>query len=226
MKIYRFLPNLLFILCYGLICFFMLVSTFNFLYPMLVFNTLLATLPLIFINLSHDFEKLGKKGWQWIFMSLWLLFFPNALYMITDLIHITGNNLIQYEPAMRYESSRGVIYSTDIMSWSKLFVIGIGVMYATLVGLLSLDLFLSGLKKREKFFRVGLLIMVSGLTGIGVFIGRFLRLNSWDILNPLGLAKILFNEINQFSLEFSLIFMLYTLASYGVFYLFKNHNSF
>ncbi len=224
MKINRFLPYLLFITAYGLLCLYMLVTTFNFLYPMLVFNTVLATLPLVFISLSHDFRKEGKRVWSWVFLVFWLLFFPNALYMITDFIHITGNKLIQYEESLRYEITRGVVYSTELMAWLKLLVIGIGCMYATLVGLLSLDLFLLGLEKKGKIFQGISLLLVAGLTGVGIYIGRFLRFNSWDILDPLGLAKNLIGVVDKFSLGFAFIFSLYTLAIYGIYHLFKNNH--
>ncbi len=178
MKLNRFKAYGIFILSYGLLCFVMLIKTFNFLYPMLVFNTILATLPLVFMTLSHGFKKEGKKIWAWLFFLLWLVFFPNALYMITDFIHITGNHLIQYDESLRYEVTHGVIYSTNITSWMKLLIIGIGSIYSTMVGLLSLDMVMVKLEKKGKGFQGITLLLISFLSGVGVYIGRFLRLNS------------------------------------------------
>src|SRR3954454_13035808 len=61
-------------------------------YAFLVWNLFLAWLPLIFALLAHDqYQK--KSGGNWHFLGLataWLLFFPNAPYIFTDLIHLTS----------------------------------------------------------------------------------------------------------------------------------------
>lgn len=221
----RFRPYLLFLVAYGVLCVYMGLRTLSFLYPMMAFNAFLGTLPLVFIILSHDFKKREKKVESLVFLFLWLFFFPNALYMVTDFIHITENTLIAYRELAPYEVGERVIYSADTMAWLKLFVIGIGYFYATLVGLLSLDLFLMGLKKKGKRVQGIFLLGIAGLTGMGVYIGRFLRFNSWDIIAPVGLIKNLMGAVNQFSWEFSLIFSLYTLAIYGIYQIFKLRNT-
>ncbi len=215
---FRFLkPYILFILIYGVVCFFIFFQSFNTLYPMLVFNTFLATLPMVFIMISSEFKKKNKRIMHIIFLLLWLLFYPNALYMITDFIHITRDNLIYFKEVPPYQSGGGTFYNNDILGWMKLLVIGLGVFYATLMGIKSLDFVLKSYSAGGKVFQVIILVTTSFLSGMAVYIGRFLRLNSWDILNPIMLLKNVFSAMDRFSVSFSLIFALYILGIYGIY---------
>ena len=60
-------------------------------YSFLVWNLFLAWLPMIFALLASENYQ-STSGRDWRFLSLagaWLLFFPNAPYIFTDLIHLT-----------------------------------------------------------------------------------------------------------------------------------------
>ena len=62
-------------------------------YTFLVWNLFLAWLPLVFALLACESYQNGS-GRDWRFLSLagaWLLFFPNASYIFTDLIHLTNH---------------------------------------------------------------------------------------------------------------------------------------
>src|SRR5215471_2742371 len=56
----------------------------------LIWNLFLAWLPLIFALLACDaYRKEAKAGWRFVaFTFAWLVFFPNAPYIFTDLIHL------------------------------------------------------------------------------------------------------------------------------------------
>jgi uncharacterized membrane protein len=65
---------------------------------------------------------------------------------------------------------------------------------ASLVGFVSLYV-MQTLVARRYGWVIGWVfaIVVSGLVGLGVYIGRFLRWNTWDVLvNPLGIASDMF----------------------------------
>src|SRR5216684_729243 len=67
------------------------IWTGHFRYAFLAWNLFLAWLPLIFALLASE-EYQNGSGRNWRFLSLagaWLLFFPNAPYIFTDLIHLT-----------------------------------------------------------------------------------------------------------------------------------------
>lgn len=131
-------------------------------------NTFLAAIPYL---VSTQLIKLRKlRIAAVVLLCLWLLFFPNAPYLITDLLH--------------YEERPPVPFWYDILlviaaTWNGL-ILGI-------VSLMNVELFLS---RHVKPFWVTVTIFVSLLLcSYGIFLGRFLRLNSWDILkDPAYLA--------------------------------------
>src|SRR5215468_5243308 len=66
--------------------------TGNIKYGFLIWNLFLAWLPLGFALLACD-EYRGdtRRNWRFVwFAGTWLLFFPNAPYIFTDLIHLTN----------------------------------------------------------------------------------------------------------------------------------------
>ncbi|MEH7385820.1 DUF1361 domain-containing protein [Bacillus sp. JJ1521] len=212
---------LLFMIVYWCICFVMLFTNVNFLYAMLSWNVLLATMPLFFIIKAEMAEEQGKIGWSVLWKILWLLFFPNSVYMITDFIHISDDKFMWLKEVEMY-SPNIVIYSNEIMIWAKLLVIGIGFLFALLVGLESLYIFERNIRKKSStVVSVLAMLVVSLLSGIGVYIGRFLRFNSWDILfNPIQLFKQVVG-IDGFAMQFILIFTIFIIGCYVLFRAFR-----
>ncbi|MBU3216022.1 DUF1361 domain-containing protein [Clostridium estertheticum] len=213
---------LFFMFVYGVLCFFMVINDHSFLYLMLVWNILLATLPLFFIEFSLFQNKKNKRIVAIIFGILWLIFFPNSVYMITDFIHISSDKLVWFEASAQYSINNGIMYSNDIMHWVKLFVIGIGVVYGLLIGMESLNIFYRFLnQKRAKLISFFIVAGVSLISGVGVYIGRFLRFNSWDLLRPLSVIRGLFANINKFAIEFMGAFAGFILIMFLFYVLFR-----
>src|SRR6478735_8110180 len=74
--------------CLMLFCRFYLSHTFDFYF--LIWNLFLAVVPIFF---AHQVKTSNQKrgalhGYTLLSFFLWLMFFPNAPYIITDLIHI------------------------------------------------------------------------------------------------------------------------------------------
>ena len=134
-------------------------------YLFLLWNLFLAWLPLIFAFLAFD-EYRDGAGRNWRFLGLglsWLLFFPNAPYIFTDLIHLR----------MRFYQH----------FWVDLTVILLCALTGLVLGFVSLYLMQSLVARR--FGRpAGWLFIaaVAGLSGFGIYLGRILRFNSWDVL--------------------------------------------
>lgn len=128
------------------------------------FNLVLAFLPVIFLMISEDTrQRLSVLAGG----ALWLLFFPNAPYMLTDLVH--------------YDRNLGNIAWLDMMAllaaaWAAL----IGGM--TTLRLMQDRVARAFSGKAGHTFVLGVLL----LTSQGIYIGRFLRFHSWHaLLKPL-----------------------------------------
>lgn len=205
---------ILFMLVYWFVCMLLFINTVSFLYLMLIWNTFLAILPLIFIYKCEKSRLFGKRSHYFIWTILWLLFFPNSVYMITDFIHISGDKFIWIVEAEKYSSDSGIIYSSDIMIWAKLLIIGVGFVFALFVGMESFYIFEQNIKAMtSKLVSFLAVLIVSLLSGIGVYIGRFLRFNSWDIFfNPVQLFRQV--EINIFAISFIAAFATFVMGNY------------
>lgn len=138
------------------------------LYLFLVWNIFLAWIP---FAISSIFNKLTDKAiWkQFLIFICWLAFFPNSLYIVTDLIHL------------------------DIESKVPKWFDAVLLFSASVAGLMMA--FIS-LYRVEEFFQKVLpgklqsvaIFMILFLASFGVYLGRFLRWNSWDIVsNPFQL---------------------------------------
>lgn len=134
-------------------------------YGFLLWNLLLAWLPLFFALLIR--EELIRNGWRgWRLGGLgaaWLLFFPNAPYIFTDLVHLTN----------RFQGH----------FWVDMMLILLCALTGLMLGFVSLYLLQPVVAEKHGRVAAWLFIAaVAGLSGVGVFLGRFLRLNSWDVL--------------------------------------------
>jgi len=137
----------------------------------LPWNLFLAWLPLLFAWLAVRAETSSCAG-RWRFRGLalaWLLFFPNAPYILTDLWHLPPNWQGRF--------------------WTDLVLILLFALTGLVLGFLSLYLMQSLVARRFGWVHGWLLACgVAALSEFGVCIGRFLRWNSWDALvNPGGL---------------------------------------
>ena len=101
--------------------------------------------------------------------AAWLLFFPNAPYILTDLFHL--------------EPRAGVPYWYDLALLLSCAWNGLMLAYASLTDMQQLVTRRLGWWSGWAFATVALL-----LSSFGIYLGRYLRFNSWDILtNPLTL---------------------------------------
>jgi len=126
-------------------------------FAFLLWNLFLAILPLAFIKLRYI-----SKNKLWIFccFTLSLLFLPNAPYIVTDLFHIRprGEMPIWFDTLMIFSSALS----------------GLILFYATLFEMERI------LPQRWGF--PGILSIVF-LSAFGIYLGRYLRFNSWDLMS-------------------------------------------
>ena len=134
--------------------------------------------------------------------AAWLLFFPNAPYILTDLFHL--------------ERRVGVPYWYDLALILSCAWNGLMLAYASLSDMQGLVQRRLGTGAGWAFATVALL-----LSSFGIYLGRYLRFNSWDVLaNPLTLFFDILNRIlHPFSFPgtwgVTLVFGLFLLLGYG-----------
>ena len=145
-------------------------------YAFLVWNLFLAWLPYL-CSLWAEWEHRRRPERWWRLLTpgvIWLLFLPNAPYIVTDLIHLNDPR-------------------PPIPLWYDALLVSAFACAGCLLGVVSL---------RIMQFRVqtwagaaagwGFVLAVIGLCGLGVYMGRVLRWNSWDVLaEPAGMARTL-----------------------------------
>ena len=176
----------------------------------LFWNELLAFIPLVLSMFAAYF--LNKRKW-WLILALpftigWLLFLPNSCYMITDLIHLDSSNLIGWNGE----------YLANIKEWVALIYLAAGIFLAVIAGLSSTKIVAKGLGlKRGNILNIIYSIIISGLVGYGVYIGRFLRFNSWDIMEPISLLKALYHDIDKFAIMFSILIAGFYFVAYIIY---------
>ena len=144
-----------------------LLGTTNLSY--LIWNLFLAWIPYI---VSSYFIKKDTSINSFIPLFIfWLLFFPNAPYLVTDIIHIISSSpsLIWYDSLLFF-----------FFGWIGL-----------LLGMLSLFHIHQYLKSHlSNLISEFVVFIICFVASFGVYLGRFERWNSWDIfINPIHLIR-------------------------------------
>jgi uncharacterized membrane protein len=138
-------------------------------YLFLLWNLFLAWLP---FQMSLLLSKTGRlNNWRSLcVLAIWLLFFPNALYVVTDLIHL--------------RSVQGVPVWFDAVLLFTASVLGL------MLGFASLYKVEKFLRRQIGSLRTEIIVLLCLFAGsFGVYLGRFERWNSWDVLLSLDLFK-------------------------------------
>jgi uncharacterized membrane protein len=167
-------------------------------YIFLIWNLFLSWIPLgVSMAMSYIYAKNKDGGISLklvLLGSVWFLFYPNAPYMLTDYIHFKSHY--------------------DLLSWYDLVMHSVFIWTSFLIGFVSIYLVNRIVQKAtNKFIGWFFTLFVLFLSSYGIYLGRVIRWNSWDIiLNPLSLIHSFFENINYESIIFSIIFgMLLTL---------------
>lgn len=141
-----------------------------------------------------------------IIFSLFIIFFPNTIYVMTDFIHLQS-----YQFFTNYPS----IYLYQLMDWMVLMMITLGALLSAKFGTSSLERIRTSLfepiKKIYPIF-LGVLFLASS---VGIYIGRFIRLNSWEIHKIFEIIPLILNEFSFF-IGFIFIYFMIHLASFFV----------
>lgn len=169
-------------------------------YGFLIWNLFLAWIPFLISYFTYTI-KLNQKS---LYVAIpvaaffWLIFFPNAPYILTDFQHLA-------------------IASPELPVWYDVIMLIWFAFTGLLLGVVSL--FLMQEVIRREFGRWpgwAFVAVVVGLSSVGIYVGRFLRWNSWDIFsNPTGMARYTIESAQDPSLQ-SIGFI----GLFGAFFLF------
>lgn len=143
----------------------------SFRYWFLSWNLILAWIPIIAaILLIRVLRSYRWASWQAILLSvIWLFFLPNSFYLITDFIHLKTTQ----EISLLFD-----VVLLGAFSFSGFFL-----------GFVSLALIHSEFNKRFRSkLSNQLVLIIIFLASFAIYLGRYLRWNSWDIVvNPTGI---------------------------------------
>jgi uncharacterized membrane protein len=180
-------------------------------YAFLIWNLFLAWIPFIIAYFTYT-VTINRK---WIYVVIpiaaffWLIFFPNAPYILTDFQHLAGS----------WGGNVPVWYDVMLLIWFSFT--------GLLLGMVSLFL-MQEIIRREfgRWVGWGFVAFVAGVSSAGVYVGRFLRWNSWDVFRNLsGMAEYTFQSAQDPSLQsvgFTTLFGAFFLFLYITLYTFAH----
>src|SRR4051812_12114728 len=189
------------------------VHTGNANFRYLIWNLFLAWIPFVLAVFVYDRWRRRRRGALLVVLGgLWLLFLPNAPYIATDFVHL------QHDPLSPY--------------WYDAVTIAAFAWMGVMLGFASLYLMQSVVRQWSGAVAGWIFAFVAiGLGSLGIYLGRFLRLNSWDAVeHPSVLPRILhavardpfaYQEAIAVTLVFTLAlsfayFLLYNFAAVGL----------
>ncbi len=178
-------------------------------------NLFLAVIPLALSLVLFKPQQPIPKNWTnlvwWLGVLVFILFLPNAAYITTDIIHLVDDIR---EPDI---SGKGLL----LLIFPQYFCFMAAGFQCYFLSLTKLSDYL----RRQNMITPGIWfeLGINLLCAVGVYLGRFNRLNSWNVVTkPLTLLNTIAENLGRLNLPH---FLFFTLLFFGVtsalFYLFK-----
>ncbi len=171
-------------------------------YWSLPWDLFLAWIPIVLAFVVARLEEREKRPWLQIAAAAfaWLLFFPNAPYLITEFIHLHPAHGV-YDGFIRSSlfdlSPRG-----SVPIWFDVLMLTTYAWTGLMLGFVSLFIMHRTAKRIAGEISGWIVVVIAtGLCAFGVSLGRFERWNSWDLFSrPFSLlADVLDRMINPFA---------------------------
>lgn len=174
----------------------------------LIWNLFLAIIPYyLSSSIFTNFFTSGKKIQNSIYVLVWLLFIPNTFYILTDFTHLHYHNKLQF--------------GLDMLILSSFSFTGFYLGLLSLHHIHHLTNAKYGTKKGNLF-----VFFICFLSAFGIYLGRMLRFNSWDIISkPIALFHTSISALlNVETIAYTIQLGTIILISYILFYHWKQHN--
>ncbi len=134
-------------------------------YAFMLWNLFLAAIPL---GLSLGLRRVDRLVFALPLLAVWLLFFPNAPYVLTDLMHLNE-------------------HPSNVPKWLDLLMLLSFAFVSLWFGFQSLHIVQQWFTQKYSQTTAWCVSVGSlGLSGFGIYLGRFERWNSWDLLRRPG----------------------------------------
>jgi uncharacterized membrane protein len=159
-------------------------------YIFLIWNLFLAWIPFVFSCILALCDRIKNFPLKFCMMAiiglLWLIFYPNAPYILTDYAHFSWVGFFKGQAA-----------DFDFKPWYDFVLFSAYIITGFILGMASLRINQGIIRKHSNGIVSGIfVVIVQFLSSIAIYWGRFMRMNSWDAWrNPLLLVEGLkFNE--------------------------------
>lgn len=126
----------------------------------------------------------GVRSLRWWGVFFWFIaFLPNAPYVLTDIIHLIEQ--------IKQENSVWTVTLALIPQYLAFMLAGFG---AYVLSVMNLGYYLK--QQGWSRFILATEMIIHALSAIGIYLGRFIRFNTWDILtNPDALVNTVMNDL-------------------------------
>jgi uncharacterized membrane protein len=170
-------------------------------YDFMLWNLTLAWVPWLAAQSSRVAAERGRSTAAWILGFAWLVFLPNAPYVVTDFVHLRPR--------------------AGAPLWYDAALLGTAALVGLAAGGLSLRAMHAWVAARHGAVAGAVLLAASALaTGLGIYLGRFERWNSWDlVLRPNAVLEdvlALVREPHPTPIVVTLVFAALTTVAYLV----------
>ena len=190
-------------------------------YKYLVWNLILAMVPYAVAAVGVHLLARADAGRRRALIAipiaaLWLVFYPNAPYIFTDFMYVINKTYLRVAPS-DWLGLRALLWYDLLMNAAFAFI-------GHFIGLVSMWLVETGFAKAwgAKAARalVGAAIL---LAGFGIYLGRFSRLNSWDVVfDPRKVVgEVAEATADPKAILFSIAFSLFIFLTYVALVVFK-----
>lgn len=155
----------------------------------LIWNLFLAVIP---YSISHlikiDFSLRFYNFKNILLVITWFLFIPNTFYLLTDFVHL------------HHDSTPQLVF--DFILFTSFTIAGFYCGILSIFNIYNQIIFFHS-KKIATIFT----IIISYLCAFGIYLGRILRFNSWDVIsNPFSLINSIYKSAFQLeTIAFTLI---------------------
>ncbi|UPT71301.1 MAG: DUF1361 domain-containing protein [Flavobacterium sp. JAD_PAG50586_2] len=200
-------PNLIILSVISILLMLLRVKlTYNMYLLFLIWNLFLGYVPYF---MSSQLKSTVPGTYKFYLLLIgWLLFIPNSFYLLTDFVHLHHHSDLQY------------IFDALLLTFFS-----IAGFYAGISSMLHIHGLLEMKYSSQKSKYV--MITLCYLSSFGVYLGRILRFNSWDIVsNPIKLFSNILSSLQHFqTYEFVTLFGTFILIVYSISHLLSDNKT-